>query len=133
MSVLVDHIYACLGALKSKQQYCNLADGQEVSLLTIIICKTFGHNRINVLNIKLSLFFQILVNPKTAMFMTHNPGKGSVNKLTDDLRPLFRQVALMQPDLGLVLKSKCSQLGLKAPSVLALRLKLVAELARDQL
>ena len=67
-------------------------------------------------------------------FMTLNPTTVSSDySLPNDLRVNFRQVALVKPDLGLILKAKCSSLGFKAPSVLALRLKLIMELTRDQL
>ena len=54
-------------------------------------------------------------------------------QLPQDLRANFRQVSLVRPDYCLVLKAKCSAYGLKAPTVLSQRLKLVTELARDQL
>ena len=47
--------------------------------------------------------------------------------------PCSVKSSLLPPDLALVLKSKCAALQFKSPATLALRLKLVAELAKDQL
>lgn len=68
------------------------------------------------------------------MFMTHTPN-AIVNgmPIPNELRAIFRQVYMNKPDFGLVLKAKCSNLGLKAPHVLATRLKLVTELSKDLL
>jgi hypothetical protein len=74
---------------------------------------------------------QITINSKTAFFMTCNLGK--VTSLDNDIRVIFRQVNLVQPDFGIILKAKCSAYGLKFPAVLANRLKTVAELSGDQL
>ena len=79
------------------------------------------------------VFFQINVQASTAMFMTHNPTRHYATPIPNELRVIFRQVYMIKPDLGLVLKAKCSHLGLKAPNVLATRLKLVAELSKDLL
>ena len=46
---------------------------------------------------------------------------------------LLTQVHISKPDMGLIMKAKSSNLGLKAPAILATRLKLVAELAKDLL
>lgn len=45
----------------------------------------------------------------------------------------FRPVAVTRPDLQLVLRAQCAAAGLRAPAVLALRLKQVAEMTRDQM
>ena len=67
------------------------------------------------------------------MFMTLNPSRYYGTPIPNELRVIFRQVHMTKPDKGLILKAKCSHLGLKAPNVLATRLKLVAELSRDLL
>lgn len=78
---------------------------------------------------------QVAVKHQVAMFMTYNPTTAALPsaKLPVDLQALFRQVSLVKPEPSLVLKTKCSALQLKSPAVLALRLKLVTELAHDQL
>ena len=73
------------------------------------------------------------MNPTVAMFLTCNPVSLPNGKIPTDLRTYFRPVSLIRPDFALVLKAKCSALGLKSPGILALRLKLVADLTRDQL
>ena len=77
--------------------------------------------------------FQVSVKKTCAMFLTYNPQALPTFELPQDIKSNFRQVSLVRPDFGLVLKAKCSALGLKAPSVLSLRLRLVVELTKDQL
>ena len=69
-----------------------------------------------------------------SIFLTFNPATALPSySLPGDIRANFRQVALVKPDLSLIMKAKCSQLNLKAAGVLSLRLKLLAELTKDQL
>lgn len=77
--------------------------------------------------------FQITLKRNCAVFLTLNSAANPTYELPHDIRACFRQVSLVRPDFGLVLKAKCSSLGLKAPSILALRLRIVSELAKDQL
>lgn len=76
---------------------------------------------------------QISVKKTCAVFLTYNPQALPTFELPQDIKATFRQVSLARPDFGLVIKAKCSALGLKAPAVLSLRLRLVAELTKDQL
>jgi len=78
-------------------------------------------------------FLQVPVIKTMSVFLTHNPDVQPISSLPPELRAQFRQVSLLRPELSLMLKAKCSSLGFKSPSVLAMRLKLVAELAKDQL
>ena len=77
--------------------------------------------------------FKVSVKKTCAVFLTYNPQALPTFELPQDIKSNFRQVSLVRPDFGLVLKAKCSALGLKAPSVLSLRLRLVVELTKDQL
>ena len=103
-AVVIRHCIAIYNALRTHQDTCSFIDGHEIS-----------------------------IEPSTAMFLTHNPHKKTPLSIPNELRVLFRQVHFPKPDLALLLKAKCSNLGLKAPTVLAMRLKLVAELTRDLL
>ena len=80
-----------------------------------------------------NVVLQIPVKKDVSIFLTQTPSSLPTGSLPPELKAQFRQVTLSQPDLGLMLKGRCSSLGLKAPPVLAMRLKLVTELARDQL
>ena len=53
--------------------------------------------------------------------------------ISNDLKQLFRTVSLVKPDLGIIMRAKCASLGFKAPVVLGSRLKILQELAKDQL
>lgn len=53
--------------------------------------------------------------------------------LSNDVRLLFRSISLVKPDMGMIMRAKCAAMGFKAPVVLGSRLKLLAELAKDQL
>jgi dynein heavy chain len=75
----------------------------------------------------------VSVNPESGIFLTYQPSRTFPSEVPVDVRAMFRQVALLPPDLALVLKAKCAALQFKSPTMLALRLKLVAELAKDQL
>lgn len=72
---------------------------------------------------------QIPVSKHLAVFLTSDTlASGGVSR---DLSSRFRQVTLIKPDTGLILKGKCSAFGFKAPAVLALRLKLVSDAVKD--
>ena len=51
----------------------------------------------------------------------------------NDIAGSFRTISLVKPDLGQILKAKCSALGFRAANILALRLKVMSELVKDQL
>ncbi|KAL5009692.1 hypothetical protein ScPMuIL_011997 [Solemya velum] len=105
MSVLLDHINSVLTALKTRNYFTTLADGQEVC-----------------------------VKRAFSMHMTVNPAASPPNQdLPSDLKAYFRTVNLVKPDLGLILKAKCASMSFKAPFVLGARLKVLTEIARDQL
>lgn len=53
--------------------------------------------------------------------------------IPNDISASFRTISLIKPDLGQILKAKCSALGFRAPNILALRLKVLTELIKDQL
>ena len=53
--------------------------------------------------------------------------------ISNDIKQLFRTVSLVKPDLGMIMRAKCASLGFKAPVVLGSRLKVLQELAKDQL
>ena len=101
---MIRHCIAIYNALRTHQDSCSFIDGHEIS-----------------------------IEASTAMFLTHNPSKLTPHPIPNELRVIFRQVYFPKPDLGLILKAKCSNMGFKAPSILATRLKLVAELTKDLL
>lgn len=77
---------------------------------------------------------QVSVKRNVAIFMTTNPSTAPPGfKMPEDAKALFRNVSMIMPDLSIVLKAKCTSLGLKGPSVLGTRLKIIADLAKDLL
>lgn len=67
-----------------------------------------------------------------ALFATCQPELLKTSTLPSEIKSLFRQVSFLRPDLLVMLKAKCLALQFKAPSLLALRLKIVADLMKDQ-
>ncbi|XP_066278010.1 uncharacterized protein [Branchiostoma lanceolatum] len=104
VGVLLEHAQSIYTALRAKKHTCHLADGQEVP-----------------------------VDPYVATFITINKDMSRGFELPQEIRALYRNVSLVLPDLGLILRGKVAGLGFKSPKVLADRLRLMADLCRDQL
>ncbi|XP_070190368.1 uncharacterized protein [Littorina saxatilis] len=105
MSVLMDHVQSIILACRSKQSFMVLVDGTEVPLK-----KTVG------------------------LFMTSDPMHNFPgSNLPNDVSGSFRTISLIKPDVSQILKAKCSSLGFRAANVLAMRLKVLSELVKDQL
>ena len=103
MAVLLDYTQTIFSAIRAKHDYCVLADGHEISL-----------------------------NPKVNIFLAYNPAVPDFS-LPSEVKAMFRQVSLTKPELGVLLKLKCAAMGFRAPHVLATRLRIICDLARQQL
>ena len=69
-------------------------------------------------------------------FLTFERGSSSssvIDSMLQDIHSQFREIGLIRPETSMILSASCSRLGLKAPTVLATKLKQVVELVRDQL
>ncbi|XP_041355189.1 dynein gamma chain, flagellar outer arm-like isoform X3 [Gigantopelta aegis] len=107
MAVLLDHVQCILSALKCKQGFMSLLDGQEIP-----VRKTVG----------IFMTADSLAGPPSpSAAMPINVGES------------FRMVTLMKPDFSQILKAKCAALGFRSPAVLSSRLKVMTELVKDQL
>ncbi|BFZ10052.1 hypothetical protein BsWGS_13093 [Bradybaena similaris] len=104
LSILVDYAQSMFTALKARQSYMCLVDGTEIFLRN-----TAG------------------------LFLSVDTSSIPAYQLPCGLTQSFRTVALIAPDIYLILKAKCSSMGFRSASVLANRLKLLAELVKDQL
>ncbi|XP_023932047.1 dynein heavy chain 5, axonemal-like isoform X1 [Lingula anatina] len=105
LSVFLDCVTAIFGAIKARKDYCYFGDGQEVN-----------------------------VKKNVAIYMTINPTTAPPNfTMPEDVKALFRSVALVMPDYSIVLKTKCTSAGLKAPAILGARMKIITDLAKDLL
>ncbi|XP_025098007.1 LOW QUALITY PROTEIN: dynein gamma chain, flagellar outer arm-like [Pomacea canaliculata] len=105
LAVLMDHIQAIISAMRAKQNFMYLVDGAEIP-----------------------------IKKNVGLFMTSNPTHSLPEAgVPHDIVGSFRTVSLVKPDIGQILKAKCSALGFRAPNILALRLKVMSELVKDQL
>ncbi|XP_060567478.1 dynein axonemal heavy chain 5-like [Ruditapes philippinarum] len=106
MAVMFEHLEAVTFALKARHTFATLTDGQEIA-----------------------------VKRTTSVHMTINLSDTQPisTKLGNDIRLLFRPVSVIKPDMGMIMRAKSAALGFKAPVVLGSRLKVLAELAKDQL
>ncbi|KAL4232681.1 hypothetical protein ACF0H5_007369 [Mactra antiquata] len=106
MAVLFEHLESVTYALKSRLGFATFTDGQEIQ-----------------------------IKRSTAVHMTINLSDTEPisYQLANDIRLLFRPVSLVKPDMGVIMRAKCAALGFKAPVVLGSRLKVLSELAKDQL
>ena len=76
------------------------------------------------------MYLQIPVRGTFAAFLIHLPNTLQVE---NDLRSGFREVSLVPPEMRLVLQARCTRLGIKSPAILAMRLKMLVDLTKDQL
>lgn len=76
---------------------------------------------------------QIAVHPNFSAFLTVRPTEGTSCQLQPEVKALFRPVAMVMPDMSLILRSHCAGQGFKAPKVLADKLKLAADISKEQL
>ncbi|XP_029452717.1 dynein gamma chain, flagellar outer arm-like [Rhinatrema bivittatum] len=90
-------------ALKAKIPTCTLFNGQEIAV-----------------DMNCSLFLTVHWRP-------------GFQKLPRETLALFRMVALVVPDLAVLLRRKLSSLVFKSPKVLAQRLQLISDLVKEQL
>ncbi|XP_052807484.1 dynein axonemal heavy chain 5-like isoform X7 [Mya arenaria] len=105
MAMMMENLESVVNALKARHAFTTLADGQEIPLKRSV-----------------------------AVHMTINLSDwNQTTRLSSDIRLLFRSISLVRPDVGMIMRAKCTALGFKAPIVLGSRLKVLTELAKDQL
>ncbi|XP_055954873.1 dynein axonemal heavy chain 8-like [Patella vulgata] len=105
IAVLMDCSYKILQALRSASLSIILTDGQEIGIKNSV-----------------------------GMFMTLNPSATPpFCSMPNEIRSCYRTISLIKPDIGQILKAKCSAMGFRAPGILASRLKVLSELVKDQL
>jgi dynein heavy chain len=94
-------IYQALRKKSSSQAY--LADGKEISV----------HNSFNVI-------------------LTYNPFVANVSSpIPLHYKSMYRVVAMMEPDMEIILRTKCLQCGIKSSNIVASRLKTLHDLCQS--
>ncbi len=81
---------------------------------------------------------EISINQNFNLILTMNPFvnhpndfEARSNIIPVHFRSMYRVVSLMEPDLELILRAKCMQCGIKAPSIISCRLKTLYELCKS--
>ncbi len=78
---------------------------------------------------------QLTLNQNFGVVLTMNSYKSSENchVISPQFRSMFRVVAVIEPDIEMVIRARCIQYGVKAPNILSVRLKLLYDLSQSSL
>ena len=75
----------------------------------------------------------VQLNQKMGIFVTMNPGYAGRSNLPDNLKQLFRGIAMMKPDRNLIAQVTLFSQGFRSAEHLASKMVLIFELCKDQL
>ncbi|MES1911448.1 MAG: hypothetical protein MHM6MM_003872 [Cercozoa sp. M6MM] len=76
---------------------------------------------------------QVLLHPDVGLFVTMNPGYAGRSELPDNLKSLFRPLAMIKPDKRMIAQVMMFSQGFETAESLAHKVVLLFELCRDQL
>ena len=102
MSWFKEYTNSIFQALRKRASQVQLADGKEVTL-----------------------------NQSFVLIATLNTAESEHGTVPMQLRSMFRVVALMEPDMEMLIRAKCIQHNTKAPNILSVRLKTLYDLCHN--
>lgn len=73
------------------------------------------------------------MNQNFSLISTFNVNKADIAPIPHQFKSMFRVVALMEPEIEIILRTKCVQYGIKGSNILATRLKTIYDLSQGSL
>ncbi len=107
----------------------------DVEVLSVVSSQ-FLQIREALLESKSSMNFfgkNINLNPYMGVFITFNPGYAGRSELPDNLKLLFRPVAMMVPNYAMIAENLLYSEGIQQPRELARKIELIFKLSSEQL